>query len=125
MINKISYSPSFKSDVRVVYDNNFGLRDFYSSRTAKRQLDKIKNNGIDDERVTLLPIRGNRTTPSVMKVQVMKNYMGINCYNSEIAYEPKDIYCAYSKASNFSFSKNKKTNPKPVRDNVVLMDYIV
>ena len=125
MINKISYTPSFTSDVRVVYDNYFGLRDFYSSNTVKRQLKRIQNNGLDDERVTLIPVRGNRTEPSVMKVQVMKNYSGMPYYRTEIAREPKEIYPVYMKASKFVNAHNvKNKNIKPVRNDVVLMDYI-
>ena len=119
MINKINSIPSFGSKVHVVYDNDFSVRDFYSSPIVKEQLDWISSDRRKNTSVTLLPIKGRYNQRPAMAVQVVQNFDNVAAiYNTRLAYYPEDIHSAYMGALEYDGHKD-------VRDNVKIMDYIV
>ena len=126
MLNKINASPAaspaFTSNVRVVYTKNFGLSPFYSSNEMKNQLDFLKENGKEEDTVTLLPVKGFYAQAPCMQVQVMRpDEVGNMRYTTTIAKEPNEILTAYKEADK---ALDNLENTKLMRDDVAVIDYI-
>lgn len=121
MINKIGATPSFTSKINVVYNKDFSLRDFYSSRIMDDQMNDLKFNGEKDS-VTLIPVPAHYQNPPMMKVQVMKRLGHKIAYETETIKEPEELLSAYHNALN---KINKSEDKNYVHNNAIIMDYMV
>ena len=122
MLNKIGAHPSFTSKVRVVYDRDFGLKDFYASNALQNEIYILSVNGKHDT-VTLLPETGRYGEAPRIGVQVVqysKDKEDI-LYTKKYAYDPHEILNAYKEAKkDLASEENVKKVRKDVKGDILL-----
>ncbi|MBQ8459652.1 hypothetical protein IJ541_06080 [bacterium] len=125
MIGKIGSNPAFTSNVKVLYNRDFGLKSFYASPVMKEQIHTLNLNGKNDT-VALIPEPGRYEKAPRIAVQVMqKSKDGENIlYTTQYAYEPDEILKAYKEAKeSLKLEENVQVVRKDLQSDILL--YII